>query len=111
MPDTRKILFFDPVNTPPRHDPVTPQPSESAEILPDAAHVLSELVRIIRACGQDPVTQLSGFLITDDPTYLPDFAHARGMADQIGRDKLLETLIAAYLESDGAPASAPEPVL
>ena len=86
-----------------------PTPS-SASVLPpvgcadmDAAHTLASLVHIIRLSGMDPVTQLAGYLTTDDPTYLPDTDHARLLADRVGRDKLLETLIELYLQgSDNA---------
>ncbi len=72
------------------------------------SQTLAELVRIIRACGQDPMTQLAGYLMTDDPTYLPDTAHARSMADRIGRDKLLETLLTFYLAENNGSAETAE---
>jgi uncharacterized protein (UPF0297 family) len=65
-----------------------------------AADTLSALVHIICHSGMDPVTQLAGYLMTDDPTYLPESDHARLLADRIGRDKLLETLIEQYLKSN-----------
>lgn len=76
-------------------DPLVPPTPVSDEI--DAPQTLAALVRIIRDCGMEPVTQLAGYLITDDPTYLPDTDHARLLANRIGRDKLLETLIELYL--------------
>ena len=78
--------------------------SDTVEIDSNASETLATLVRIIRECGLDPVTQLAGYLMTDDPTYLPDSDHARALADHIGRDKLLETLIELYLEGNGTPA-------
>ena len=74
-----------------------PLSPESADVC--AADTLDALVRIIRLCGMDPVTQLAGYLTTDDPTYLPDTDHARLLADRIGRDKLLEILIERYLQN------------
>lgn len=78
--------------------------SDAVEIDTNASETLATLVRIIRDCGLDPVTQLAGYLMTDDPTYLPDSDHARALADHVGRDKLLETLIELYLEGNGTPA-------
>ena len=37
-----------------------------------AEEALTELVYIIRQNGQDPTTQLAGYLIAEDPTYLPE---------------------------------------
>ena len=63
-----------------------------------------DLIAAIRECGQNPVTQLSGYLITEDPTYLPEGVSSRGVsarsiARRVGRDKLLATLIELYLNS------------
>ena len=100
MSDSGKILFFDPVDAP--NKPI----SSDTELPLDsyAADTLASLVRIISDCGQDPVTQLAGYLMTDDPTYLPDTAHARALADRVGRDKLLETLIRAYMDGNISPS-------
>jgi uncharacterized protein (UPF0297 family) len=62
-----------------------------------AAEALTALVQLIRESGLDPVSQLAGYLTTEDPTYLPDTGHARLLADHIGRNKLLEVLIETYL--------------
>ena len=99
MPDSGKILFFDPLDTPAQACSPDTEPGDR-----NAADTLAALVRIISECGLDPVTQLAGYLMTDDPTYLPDSAHARAMADRIGRDKLLETLILLYLDHQSTPA-------
>lgn len=91
MPARGNILSFPPAPS----DPDIPAAEEGAAIC--AAETLATLVQLIRACGMDPVTQLAGYLTTEDPTYLPDTGHARLLADRIGRDKLLEVLIETYL--------------
>lgn len=98
MPDNPKpkILFFEPTNPPLGQE--TASSEATVGISESPADTLAILVRIIRGCGQDPVTQLAGYLITDDPTYLPESAHARAIADHVGRDKLMEALIESYLE-------------
>ena len=97
MPDSRKILCFDtPRATVPGHS----VPSEPTyEIDPGSSDVLADLICAMKACGQDPVTQLTGYLITEDPTYLPEGTNARALARRVGRDKLLATLIELYLNS------------
>lgn len=105
MPDSNKILFL-------HHTDPTADPSAGASVAEQEAAPcscceasLSELIAIIRDCGQDPVTQLSGYLITEDPTYLPDGTNARAIARRVGRDKLLTTLLELYIRS--CPTSAP----
>ena len=97
MKDSGKFLFLDPADaSSPSPAAVTPAPEEGCpcECCEDS---LTELIAIIRACGQDPVTQLSGYLVTEDPIYLPEGTNARAIARRIGRDKLLETLIELYI--------------
>ena len=93
MPDTGRILKFDPAISP--VTPVSADLTDIPELTP--AETLSELTRLIRQSEQNPVTQLAGYLIADDPTYLPECCHARALARRVGRDKLLETLIELYL--------------
>ena len=105
MPDTNKFLYLD---TPPAASEATTH--ECATPCPSCEASLTELISIIRDSGQNPVTQLSGYLITEDPTYLPEAANeegitARSIARRVGRDKLLTTLIELYLSSCSAATS------
>ena len=97
------ILSFAPNDLPVQ--PAVSVPATNEEREPCAADTLATLVTLIRNSGMDPVTQLAGYLTTDDPTYLPDTGHARLLADRIGRDKLLETLIEIYLK-ESTPAES-----
>lgn len=103
MTESGKILILDPLDAPNAPGSAASVGSAGAPIL--IGETLDTLIRIIRECGMDPVTQLAGYLVTDDPTYLPDSAHARAIANHVGRDKLLEALIEFYIES--ADRSAP----
>ncbi len=95
MPDSGKILTFDAPRVPSPQPPV--EAEQPFEIDPDSSEVLADLIYAMKACGQDPVTQLAGYLITEDPTYLPECGRARSLARHIGRNKLLETLIELYM--------------
>ena len=92
MPDTGRPFILTPIHT----TSPTP-PADIPDLTP--AETLAELTRLIQANGQDPITQLAGYLIADDPTFLPESCQARALARRIGRNKLLETLIELYLTS------------
>ena len=95
MHDSEKILAFDP----PSKLSETSVPSEPRGTSDHAiCEVLEKLIRAMEASGQNPVTQLTGYLITEDPTYLPECCHARALARSIGRDKLMELLIEEYMD-------------
>ena len=96
MPDNGKILCFD---APRAATSGATIPSETSfEIDPASSDVLADLICAMKACGQDPITQLTGYLVTEDPTYLPECGRARALARHIGRDKLMELLIAEYMD-------------
>ncbi|MBE6693475.1 MAG: IreB family regulatory phosphoprotein [Ruminococcaceae bacterium] len=61
---------------------------------------LHELYRLIAEKGMDPVAQLSGFVITEEPTYIPDYKNARTLACKAGRDKLLFALLEDFFSEE-----------
>ena len=91
MSVTNKFLYLDPAD-----EPAAEKAVESEPCCCEAS--LTDLIAAIRECGQNPVTQLSGYLITEDPTYLPECGRARALARYIGRDKLMERLIEEYMD-------------
>ena len=90
-----KILYWD--NPAPRVDTSADTSVVEAEI--DGKQALDELLGIMREEEMDPVVQLAGYIVTEDPTYLPTEHHARGLARRVGRDKLLRTLIEQYVSA------------
>ena len=97
MKDSGKFLYLDPADGGFPSPAAVPPAGEEGCLCECCEDSLTELIAIIRACGQDPVTQLSGYLITEDPIYLPEGTQARAIARRVGRDKLLETLIELYI--------------
>ena len=47
--------------------------------------------------GYNPVNQIVGYLLTEDPTYITNYNGARSLIRRIDRDKLLNTLVKNYL--------------
>lgn len=46
----------------------------------------------------DPTIQLAGYILSEDPLYMPDHDNARGLIRQVDRDDLLQLLIDYYLQ-------------
>ncbi|MDY3815358.1 MAG: IreB family regulatory phosphoprotein, partial [Candidatus Limiplasma sp.] len=44
-----------------------------------------------------PVTQLVGYLISGDPTYITSYGQARSMICRLERDEIMEELVRVYL--------------
>ena len=47
----------------------------------------------------DPTIQLAGYILSEDPLYMPDHNNARGLIRQVDRDELLQLLIDYYLQN------------
>lgn len=66
--------------------------SELEEMLKDIYDALFEK-------GYDPVSQIAGYILSEDPLYIPDWNNARGLVRHIDRDDLLRLIIEYYLEN------------
>ena len=60
--------------------------------------------RILRAVfdalnkkGYNPVNQIVGYLLTEDPTYITNYNNARSMICKLDRDELMQQLVRDYL--------------
>ena len=47
--------------------------------------------------GYNPINQLVGYVLTEDPTYITNYKHARGLIRRIDRDELMAALLTEYL--------------
>ena len=48
--------------------------------------------------GYNPVGQIIGYILTEDPTYITNHNGARNIISRIDREELLKDIIADYLE-------------
>ena len=47
--------------------------------------------------GYNPINQIVGYLLTEDPTYITNYNGARSQICKIDRDELLQELVKCYL--------------
>ena len=47
--------------------------------------------------GYNPINQIVGYILSEDPTYITTFNNARNIISKIDRDDLLEALVKSYL--------------
>ena len=47
--------------------------------------------------GYNPINQIVGYLLTEDPTYITNYNNARSMICKLDRDELLQELVRCYL--------------
>ncbi len=65
-----------------------------------ARDIMQHVYRALQAKGYDPITQITGFILTGDPTYITSFDNARSMICRLERDEILEELVSFYLQQN-----------
>ena len=48
--------------------------------------------------GYNPINQIVGYILSEDPTYITTFNNARSLIRKIDRDELLQVLVRSYLQ-------------
>ena len=61
--------------------------------------VLTEVYRALKEKGYNPINQLVGYILSEDPTYITTYNNARSLIRKIDRDELLQTLVRSYLNT------------
>ena len=49
--------------------------------------------------GYNPINQIVGYILSEDPTYITTYNNARNIISKIDRDDLLEALVKSYIKS------------
>lgn len=78
-------------NVPETDAPVKPEEEDKQELLYTIAQTVTE-------GGFNPVSQLVGYIISDDPTHIANYNNARTLINRIDRDELLEDMVQTYLD-------------
>ena len=47
--------------------------------------------------GYNPINQIVGYLLSEDPTYITNYKNARSLICKVDRDELLQELVRHYL--------------
>ena len=62
--------------------------------------ILSTVYSALKEKGYDPVNQLVGYILSEDPTYITTHNNARSLIRKVDRDELLQQLVKDYLKED-----------
>ena len=61
--------------------------------------VLSTVYDALKEKGYNPLNQIVGYILSEDPTYITNHNNARALIRKIDRDELLGELVKFYLEN------------
>ena len=60
--------------------------------------VLSSVYNSLMVKGYNPINQIVGYILSEDPTYITNYNNARTLICRLDRDELLQELLKNYLE-------------
>ena len=61
-------------------------------------HILASVYEALKEKGYDPINQIVGYILSEDPTYITNHKSARTLICKIDRDELLQVLVRHYLD-------------
>jgi len=59
--------------------------------------ILSTVYQALQEKGYNPINQIVGYILSEDPTYVTNHNNARALIRKVDRDELLQTLVKYYL--------------
>ena len=60
--------------------------------------ILSSVYNSLMLKGYNPINQIVGYILSEDPTYITNYNNARSLICRLDRDELLQELVINYLE-------------
>ena len=57
-----------------------------------------EVYAALQEKGYNPVNQLVGYILSEDPTYITTYKNARSLIRKVDRDDLLQAMVRCYVD-------------
>ena len=61
-------------------------------------HILTTVYQALEEKGYNPINQLVGYILSEDPTYITTYKNARAIIRRIDRDDLLQALVRDFVK-------------
>lgn len=65
----------------------------------EVKEIVSKVYEALKIKGYDPISQIVGYILSGDPTYITSYNGARGLIVKIERDELLEEFTKTYIDA------------
>lgn len=59
--------------------------------------VLMTVYNALQEKGYNPINQIVGYILSEDPTYITNYNNARTLIRKLDRDELLQELVKSYI--------------
>ena len=64
----------------------------------ETRQILSMVYAALQEKGYNPINQIVGYILSEDPTYITNYNNARTLIRKMDRDELLQELVRYYLD-------------
>ena len=64
----------------------------------ETREIVTSVYNSLKLKGYNPVNQIVGYIVSEDPTYITNYNNARTLICRLDRDELLQELVLNYLE-------------
>lgn len=81
----------------PNNDTMTFSLGNEQEI--EIRRTLTTVYDALKEKGYNPINQIVGYILSEDPTYITTHNNARSLIRRVDRDTLLQTLVKYYLSN------------
>ena len=65
----------------------------------DVSEVLEQVYAALTEKGYNPDSQIVGYIMSGDPTYITSHKNARSLIMKVERDEILEELLSVYIDA------------
>lgn len=65
----------------------------------EVREIMSQVYEALTVKGYNPISQIVGYIMSGDPTYITSHNGARSVIVKVERDELLEVLVKHYINS------------
>ena len=66
----------------------------------DVREIIGKVYEALAEKGYTPVSQVVGYVMSGDPTYITSYKNARSLIMKVERDEIIEVLFEDYIENN-----------
>jgi len=59
--------------------------------------ILNSVYHSLEVKGYNPINQIVGYILSEDPTYITNYDNARQLITRLDRDELMQEIVRCYL--------------
>ena len=61
--------------------------------------IMKQVYAALKEKGYNPINQLVGYIISEDPTHITNYKNARTLIGKLDRDELLDKMVESYIST------------